>query len=664
VVDQDAFEKACNQAIIAGWDGKLGSKGARYQPGLPPECGLTVASSAYNSNNSNHSPAQKYSKRRGRRQRTRDDMDEDDESDDDEDDDDDTNSMHGYARSMNGHHLKMDVVNTNNGDTLNGQRHLGDDAHTHPHHPHHQNQNAMNNLPPFPPRIDFPEIIVQDLSSLPTLGNTNSNARNMMHHSSSDSRSENNSSSTTEPPIKRQKLCHGRTGRKRKREESSIHEQAIYNNHNANANNNNPQQQFLQQLPLSVPFPAVLGAVNSNNGLHPMSNSSPFMHLQLNNASNLTPEHANQSSSDTGSQHSFINAHHPHARSNMNARLNHFKHIKSEHLINTEDEHTEHNDEPEHEHEHEREHNTNGAAIQHPPQFQVQFPPNFLATFPPRPTTANAVSASRQLHFPPAPASAPSVSSHANLVPVATFPIYHHSESLFSSLNGSINHNNHESNQSLPDSTKDVHDTTNNAPLRLPHLPPISSISLPPISHHDGKHQHVNLHANHKEDAESVSTPRTHDNEPHHSTPKTNANQSKNHNIGDLSPSSHETRNSVLFTPANKTSASSVSTDSNCSEQRASSKSPRHEKRGIHLPDNTLSIDNFVNELHWSNDNNTSSSTQSNLEMQSDEYNIQCPDASYDIALLNDMQVSAFQETPNAANPDDSNGLKGSVFYG
>ena len=28
VVDQDAFEKACNQAIIAGWDGKLGSKGS------------------------------------------------------------------------------------------------------------------------------------------------------------------------------------------------------------------------------------------------------------------------------------------------------------------------------------------------------------------------------------------------------------------------------------------------------------------------------------------------------------------------------------------------------------------------------------------------------------------------------------------------------------
>jgi len=44
VVDQDAFEKACNQALIAGWDGALGTKGAKYQQGLPGGCGLTVAS--------------------------------------------------------------------------------------------------------------------------------------------------------------------------------------------------------------------------------------------------------------------------------------------------------------------------------------------------------------------------------------------------------------------------------------------------------------------------------------------------------------------------------------------------------------------------------------------------------------------------------------------
>ncbi len=36
------------EAINAEWDGKLGSKGAHYQRGLPSNCGLTIATSVGN----------------------------------------------------------------------------------------------------------------------------------------------------------------------------------------------------------------------------------------------------------------------------------------------------------------------------------------------------------------------------------------------------------------------------------------------------------------------------------------------------------------------------------------------------------------------------------------------------------------------------------------
>ena len=166
--------------VYTGWDGKLGSKGSYYQNGLPQECGLTVASS--HSMNTIQSP--KYNQKRKQRKRHLIDSDEENE--------DDTDNEDLYRQPMN-------ICNSNR--------------------------------PTFPPRIDFPEIVVQNLE------------RSM--RSSSDCRSENNSTVVTEPPIKKQKLCNGRSKIKRK------HQQQIYNQFNIASNN----QYINNSLPLSVPFP-------------------------------------------------------------------------------------------------------------------------------------------------------------------------------------------------------------------------------------------------------------------------------------------------------------------------------------------------------------------------------------------------------------------------
>ena len=84
-----------------------------------------------------------------------------------------------------------------------------------------------------------------------------------------------------------------------------------------------------------------------------------------------------------------------------------------------------------------------------------------------------------------------------------------------------------------------------------------------------------------------------------------------------MSPSgsrtSHETRNSVVFTPATHSkNSSNLSTDSNTPEQCRQSKSPRPEKQQIRLPDN------YVNQLNWNNNNDDYSFTQSTDEFHSD----------------------------------------------
>ena len=230
VVDQDAFEKACNQAIIAGWDGKLGSKGSYYQPGLPAGCGLTIASPThYNddismNNSSTHSPKYQHKKRRGRRPSSHR-MDEGDDSDDEDEDDD--------GHSINNHYLNGGHNNINHIQHHNIINNLHSSINT-------NNSLSLNGLQsnrPFPPRIDFPEIVVQGLQARALPNNSMPN-----NHSSSDSRSENNSTPTSEPPIKKQKLSNGRTRMKRKREDS-------------NGSFDTPPQFVQQQLPLSVPFP-------------------------------------------------------------------------------------------------------------------------------------------------------------------------------------------------------------------------------------------------------------------------------------------------------------------------------------------------------------------------------------------------------------------------
>ena len=240
VVDQEAFEKACNQAIIAGWDGKLGSKGSYYRQGLPQGCGLKIASAQHSINspndidtiisNGHHSRKYKQS-RRGRRPHDNHDIDSHDEDDsDDEDENDDDTTQHSHHSHLYNHRHQHNHNMNHNG------------------HNHNNNNNANNvNRPLFPPRVDFPEIVVQDLQAraLPDGHNPLLN-----HNSSSDSRSENNSTpNPSEPPIKKQKLSNGRIKRtkmKRKRDDDN-------NNHLQSYDT--PPQFVQHSLPLSVPFP-------------------------------------------------------------------------------------------------------------------------------------------------------------------------------------------------------------------------------------------------------------------------------------------------------------------------------------------------------------------------------------------------------------------------
>ncbi len=262
----NSFEKACSQAIIAGWDGKLGSRGSYYRRGLPQTCGLTIATSVNNlHNNSNN----KY-------------------NDDDCDDSDDDLNINTNNNILNG------VINNHN----HGGYHRIQAIHD-------MNIYNLNNnisMPVFPPRVDFPEIVVQ-------------NDMDIGANRSSDS-----VNTSSEPPVKKQKLNNGTTKNKNK----------IYNQFNIN------NSQFIQQsLPLSVPFPGIYMcfyiifiytfifyilyiAVSAmiTNPIHPMStlnntlngtlNASPFMNIGMNNNDSNTPDHPGQStSSDTGSQHSL-----------------------------------------------------------------------------------------------------------------------------------------------------------------------------------------------------------------------------------------------------------------------------------------------------------------------------------------------------------------------
>ena len=118
-----------------------------------------------------------------------------------------------------------------------------------------------------------------------------------------------------------------------------------------------------------------------------------------------------------------------------------------------------------------------------------------------------------------------------------------------------------------------------------------------------------------------ITPPRTHSlTATHHQLPEGEGNPLTQLTMGDLSVessgsrTSHETRNSVVFTPANHGKNSLATTDSPSLD---AAKSPRLEKDAIHLPDSltflnraartvvndhsaTADIERYVNELRWS----------------------------------------------------------------
>ena len=245
--------------------------------------------------------------------------------------------------------------------------------------------------------------------------------------------------------------------------------------------------------------------------------------MNLRMNNNNTPEQAN-TSSDTNSQNS-----------------NNLHHVKSEPLNDSTPQSTPQLTQPP------------------PPQFQVHLP-HFLASFPPHPT-------SQHPSFPPPP----NTNGHNHLVPLTTtFPIqaYPPHPAVPTSTQQQQSHETTSMNR-----TSTI--TKNESPLQMtngaPTLP--STINLPSISNHSD-----HLKDNNNDTPENI-------NDTPQSTPAPSSHINRT-NSPSGSRTSHETRNSVVFTPANHhKNSSSLSTNSNSPEQnRGQSKSPRPEKQPIHLP--------------------------------------------------------------------------------
>merc|ERR1711971_460332 len=156
--------------------------------------------------------------------------------------------------------------------------------------------------------------------------------------------------------------------------------------------------------------------------------------------------------------------------------------------------------------------------------------------------------------------------------------------------------------------------------------------------------------------------------------------------MGDLSSSgsrtSHETRNSLVFTPANHgKNSSAVSTDS----VSLDGKSPRIEKDAIHLPDSlaflnrasrtvvndhaaTAAIEHYVNEIKWTQQEG-GGSNPSALVLPTDDFNNLVTDSSFErydglpnhIGLANEIPVNGFQDTAVVLNGENGAGMKQSV---
>lgn len=242
VVDQDAFEKACNQALIAGWDGKLGTKGSCYRKGLPLGCGLTVASSMHSANGT--SPKRTRNTRNGTSNSVthRPLHDADDE---DTEDDLDIGSNPHYRHPLQSNHSTASSAyqalqqHQRRAQMLN-ERNRVLQAH------HHANggMNGMSGTKvAFPPCVDFPDMV---RSGSPT---------------------------TSEPPNKKQKLSNGRSKHK-------------HNNSNNNGNNHHdegtqdalglsPQQQQQQQMYNQLNLPQNGQLLNGGGGGLPLSVPMP-----------------------------------------------------------------------------------------------------------------------------------------------------------------------------------------------------------------------------------------------------------------------------------------------------------------------------------------------------------------------------------------------------